>query len=100
MKQMRSFFYISVIPSLLIMMFSGTAYGDSVTMQLEGALQNGQKSTVSKNDMNTDSNQLKMAPQSLKNRSDSGMEPETGKQAVRMERYKSYKEGEGERKIK
>lgn len=100
MKQMRSFFYIIVIPSLLIMMFSGTVYGASVTMQREGALQNDQESTVSKNDVNMDGNQLKLAPQRLKNRGDSGMEPETGSQAVRMERYKSYKEGEGERKIK
>jgi K+-transporting ATPase c subunit len=102
MKQMKSLFYISVIPSLLIMMLSGTVYGASVTLQGEGALQNGQGSgsTVSKNDVNRDGNQLILAPQKLKNRSDSGMESETGSQSVRMERYKSYKEGEGERKIR
>ena len=100
MKRIKSLFYMSVIPSLLIMMLSRTVYGTSVTMQREGALQNGQESTVLKNDVNMDGNQLKLAPQRLKNRSDSGMESETGSQSVRMERYKSYKEGEGERKIK
>jgi len=100
MKQMRSFFYIRVIQSLLIMMLSGSAYGASVTMQREGALQNGQESTVSRNDVNMDGIQLKLSPQRLKNRSDSGMESENGSQVMRMERYKSYKEGEGERKIK
>lgn len=100
MKQMKSIFYISVIPSLLIMMLSGTVYGASVTLQREGALQNGQESTVSKSDVNRDGNQLILAPQRLKNRSDSGMESETGRQSVRMDRYKSYKEGEGDRKIR
>lgn len=99
MKQMKSLFYIIVIPSLLIMMLSGTVYSASVTLQREGALQNGQESTVSKNDVNRDGNRLVLAPQRLKNRSDSGiMESETSSQSVRMERYKSYKEGEGERK--
>lgn len=100
MKQMKSVFYISVIPSLLIMMFLGTVYGASVTMQSEGALQNSQESTVSKNDVNMDGNQLKLAPQRLKNKSDSGMESDTGSPLVRMERYKPYKEGEGKRKTK
>jgi hypothetical protein len=70
MKRIKSLFYMSVIPSLLIMMLSGTVYGASVTMQREGALQNGQESTVLKNDVNMDGNQLKLAPQRLKNRSE------------------------------
>jgi hypothetical protein len=100
MKQMKPFFYMSVITSLMIMMFLGTVYGTSVTMQREGALQNGQESTVSKDNVNMDGNQLKLAPQRLKNKNDSGTESETVSQSVRMERYKPYKEGEGERKIK
>jgi hypothetical protein len=100
MKQMKPFFYMGVITSLMIMMFLGTVYGASVTMQCEGALQNGQESTVSKNNVNMDGNQLKLAPQRLKNKNDSGMESETVSQSVKMERYKPYKEGEGERKIK
>jgi len=102
MKHMKSLFYISVITSLLILMFLGTLYGASVTMQREGALQNqnDQEITVSKNNMNMAGNQLKLAPQRLKNKSDSGMESESGIQSGGMEQYKPYKDGEGERKIK
>jgi hypothetical protein len=100
MKQMKPFFYMSVLMPLMIMMFLGAVYGASVTMQREGALQNGQESTVLKNNVNMDGNQLKLAPQRLKNKNDSGMESETVSQSVRMERYKPYKEGEGERKMK
>jgi hypothetical protein len=100
MKQMKSLFYISVITSFMIMMFLGTVYGASVTMQREGALQNGQESTVANNSVKMDGNQLKLAPQRLKDKNDSGMVSEAGKQSVRMERYKPYKEDEGERKIK
>ncbi len=100
MKRIKSFFYMSVITSFLIMMFSGTGYGASVIMQREGALQNGQESAVAKSNLNTDGNQLKFAPQRLKDKNTPGMESETGDHSVRMERYKPYKEGEGERKIK
>lgn len=91
---------MSVITSLMIILFLGTVYGASVTMQRESALQNGQESTVANYIMKIDGNQLKLAPQRVKDKNDSGMESETGKQSVRMERYKPYKEGEGERKIK
>ena len=100
MKQMKSLFYIGVIASLWIMICFGTVYGASVTMQREGALQNGQESTVAKNNMNIDDNQRKIAPQRLKNKNDFGMESEAGNHSVRMERYKPYKEGEGESKIR
>ena len=78
MKHIKSLFYMSVITSLMITMFLGTVYGASVTMQREGALQKGQESAVAKNDVNMDGNQLKFAPQRLKDKSDSGMESETG----------------------
>lgn len=91
---------MSVIPSLLNMVFLGTVYGASVTMQHEGSIQNGQESTVVKDPVNMDGNQLKFTPQKLKNKSDSGMESDAGNQSVRMERYKPYREGEGERKIR
>ena len=100
MKHIKSLFYMSVITSLLIMIFFGTVYGSSVTMQREGDLQKGQESAVAKNDVNMDGNQLKFAPQRLKDKIDSGMESETGRHSVKMERYKPYQEGEGERKIK
>lgn len=100
MKHMKSLFYISVITSLLILIFLGTVLGASVTMQREGALQNDQEITVSKNNMNMAGNQLKLAPQRLKNKRYSGMESEAGSQSGGMEQYKPYKDGEGERKIK
>jgi hypothetical protein len=102
MKRMKTLFYIGVIASLMIMMFLGTVYGASVTMQREGGLQNGQESTVVKDHLNMDGNQLKFAPQRLKKKNDSGMESDAGHQSVRMERYKPYQEGEGEseRKIR
>ncbi len=45
MKRMKSILYISVIPSILIMVFLGTVYGGSVTLQREAGLQTGQEST-------------------------------------------------------
>lgn len=100
MKRMKSLFYISVITLFLIMMSLGTVYGAPVTMQREGALQNGQESTVTKDNVDMDGHQLKFAPQRLKNKSDSGMESEAGDRSVKMERYKPYQEGEGESKIR
>jgi hypothetical protein len=100
MKQLKSVFFMSVITSFMIMMFFGTVYGATVTMQREGAPQSGQESTVLKNDVNITDNQLKLAPQRLKDKNDSGMESEAGNRSVKMEQYKPYKEGEGERKIK
>jgi hypothetical protein len=100
MKQIKSICYISVITSFLIMMFLGTLYGASVTMQRESASQNGQESAVSTDNVNMDGNQLKSTPQRLKNKSDSGIESEPGNHLVSKERYKPYKEGEGERKIR
>ena len=91
---------MSVITPFLIMIFFGTVYGASVTMQREGALQKDRESAVAKNDVNMDGNQLKFAPQRLKNKSDSAIESDAGRQSVKMERYKPYQVGEGERKIK
>jgi hypothetical protein len=100
MKRVKSLFCMGIIPLFVIMMFSGPVYGDSVTMQREGAPQNGQENTVLKNNVNIADNQLKFAPQRLKNKNDSDMESQAGDRSVRMEQYKPYKEGEGERKVK
>ena len=100
MKRMKSLFYMSVVTSLMIMMSLGTVYGASVTMQREAGLQTGQESAVAKDNVNRDGNQLTFSPQRLKNKMDSGMESDAGNQSVRMERYKPYQEGEGERKIR
>jgi hypothetical protein len=98
MKQMKSLFFTGVITSLTIMMFIGTVYGVSVTVQREGVIQGDQESAVVKDNVMMDDNQLKFAPQRLKNKSDAGMESDAGNQSVRMERYKPYQEGEGESK--
>jgi len=100
MKQLKPLLYIGVIPSFLIMMFLGTVYGASVTMQREGALRNGQESAVTKDDVNRDGNQLTFSPLRLKNISDSGRESGADNPTSKMERYRPYQEGEGERKIK
>jgi hypothetical protein len=100
MKQMKSLFHMSVITSLMIIMFFGSVHGASVTIQREGALQEVQESVVSKNDVRMDGNQPKFTPQRLRDKNDSGRESQTGSASVRMERYKPYQEGEGERKIK
>jgi hypothetical protein len=100
MKTIKLSFYVSLITLLWIMIYFGTVYGSSVIIQREGALQKGQESAVSKNDVAMDGNQLKFTPQRLRDKSDFGMESETGSHSVKMERYKSYQEGEGERKIK
>jgi len=100
MKRIKSLFYMSVITSLMIMMFFGTIYGASVTMQREAGLQTGQESAVAKDDVNRDGNQLTFSPLRLKNKMDSGMESDTGNPSVKKERYKPYQEGEGERKIR
>ncbi len=100
MKDIKSLFYMIVITPFLIMIFLGTVYGASVTMQREGALQKDRESAVAKNDVNRDGNQLKFSPQRLRDKSDSGIESEAGNHSVKMERYKPYQEGEGERKIK
>jgi hypothetical protein len=100
MKQMKSLFFTGIITSLTIMMFIGTVYGVSVTVQREGVIQGDQESAVVKDNVMMDDNQLKFAPQRLKNKSDAGMESDAGNQSVRMERYKPYQEGEGESKIR
>lgn len=100
MKQMKSLFHMSVITSLMIIMFFGSVHGASVTIQREGALQKDQESVVSKNDMRMDGNQPKFTPQRLRDKNDSGRESQTGSPSVRMERYKPYQEGEGEGKTK
>lgn len=99
MNQTKSIFYISVMTSLMIMMCLGTVYGGSVTVQHEDALQQGQEVGVSTNNVNRDDNQLRLAPRRLKDKTDPGRESSTGSPSVRMERYKPYQEGEGERKI-
>ncbi|MBA4421689.1 MAG: hypothetical protein C0390_01160 [Syntrophus sp. (in: bacteria)] len=100
MKRMTSLIYTSVIPSFLITVFLGTVYGASMTMQREGGLQNGQESTVAKDDVYRDGSQLTFSPLRLKNKSDSGRESGADSPSVKMERYKPYQKGEGERKIR
>jgi hypothetical protein len=100
MKKIKISFYFSLITLLWIMMYFGNVYGSSVTMQREGALQKGQENVVEKSDVNITGNQPKFTPQRLRDKSDSAMESQAGSPSVRMERYKPYQEGEGERKIK
>lgn len=100
MKRIKPLCYMIVIPSFLSMAFLGTVYGASVTMQREGTLQNGQESTVVKDPVNMDVNQIEFTPRKLKDKSGSGMESDAGNRSVSMERYKPYREGEGERKIR
>lgn len=100
MKQMKSLFHISVITSLMIITFFGSVHGAPVTIQREGALQKGQESVFSNNDMRMDGNQPKFTPERLRDKNDSGRESQAGSPSVRIERYKPYQEGEGERKIK
>jgi hypothetical protein len=100
MKQMKSLFFTGIITSLTIMMFIGTVYGVSVTVQREGVIQGDQESAVVKDNVMMDDNQLMFAPLGLNNKSDAGMESDAGNQSVRMERYKPYQEGEGESKIR
>jgi hypothetical protein len=100
MEKIKISFYFSLITLLWIMMYFGNVYGSSVTMQREGALQKGQESPVEKNDVNIAGNQPKFTPQRLRDKNDSAMESQAGSPSVRMERYKPYQVGEGERKIK
>lgn len=98
MKHIKALFPTSVIMILII--FFGTVYGSSLTIQREGVLQKGQESVGLKTDLSMDSNQLMFTPKGLRDKNDSAVESQTGSQSVRTERYKPYKEGEGERKIK
>jgi hypothetical protein len=100
MKRIKPLFYMIVITSFLNMVFLGTVYGASVAMHREGSLQNGQNGTLADNHVKTDGNQLRFAPQGLKKKSDAGVESDAGNPSVRMERYKPYQEGEGERKVR
>jgi hypothetical protein len=100
MKQIKLIGHFGVMTSLTIMVFLGVSYGATVTVQREGALQGGQESAIVRDSVNKDDNRLTFAPQRLNERSDSFVESETGRHSVKMERYKPYKEGEGERKIK
>ena len=100
MRHMKKIFYIGVIPSFLVMMFLGTLYGASVTMHREGSLQDGQESAVTEDHVNRALNQPTFAPQSVKDKTDPGAESGTANRSVKMERYKPYREGEGERKIR
>ncbi len=84
----------------MITMCLGTLYGASVTAQREDAFQKGQEGAVSTDNVNRDGNQLRLAPRKLKDKTDPGMESLSGLHTVKMERYKPYHEGEGERKIK
>jgi len=99
MKKVKLIFYVSLITLLWIMVYFTTVYGASVTMQREGGLKS-QEIAVAKEDVNRDGNQPTFSPLRLKNKTDSGMESDTGNPSVKVERYKPYKEGEGERKIK
>lgn len=100
MKQLKSIIGISAIASVLILMYLGTVYGGSVTMQREGAPQGGQESTVAKNNGDMDRNPMKFTPRKQKNKDDSGRESEEGDRPVSFQRYKPYTEGEGEKKVK
>jgi hypothetical protein len=100
MKPIKLFLYMSVIISFTIMMLLGTGYGASVTMQREAAPQKAQENAVVKKDMNVEGNQLKFAPRRLKGKNDSGTESERGDRPVNIQRYKPFKDGEGERKMR
>lgn len=101
MKRMKSLFYLSVVPSFLMMVFFGTVHGGSVTMQREAGLQTSQKSAVTKGDAVTDkaSAPLTFSPLRLKNKIDSGGESADSR-TVKRERYKPYQQGEGESKTR
>jgi hypothetical protein len=100
MKRIKPLCYMIVIPSFLSMVFLGSLYGASVTFLQEGSLHDSQEGAVANNHVKADGNQLKFAPQGLKNKSDSGKESGDRYPSVRRERYKPYQEGEGERKVR
>jgi len=100
MKRIKPLYYMIVIPFFFSMVCLGTLYGASVTMQHEGTLQNGRERPVVKDPVNMNGRQIEFTPQKSRDKRGSGMQSDAGNPLVEMERYKPYREGEGERKIK
>jgi hypothetical protein len=100
MKRVNPLIHMSLFILLTIMMLLGTAHSASVTMQSEVAIQKGQECEALKNDVTLDESQSKFTPQKSRDKNSSVVESETGRHSMKMERYKPYSEGEGERKIR
>jgi hypothetical protein len=98
MKQSQLTFFTGVFIFCVMTMLCGIAQGTQVTMQREGAVQNVQKSTAINEDLNIDGNNLTFIPERQKDTKASGTEATKGSGSANIQRYKPYKNGEGEKK--
>ena len=98
MKQSQLAILIGMFLVCVMTMFCGIAQGTQVTMQREGAVQNIQESTVINEELNSDGNHLTFTPERRKDTKTSGTEDAKGKSSANIQRYKPYKNGEGEKK--
>jgi len=98
MKQSQLPLMIGMFSVCVLTMFCGIAQGTQVTMQREGAVQNIQENTVINEDLNSDGNHLTFTPERRKDTKTSGTEGAKGKGSANIQRYKPYKNGEGEKK--
>jgi 2',3'-cyclic-nucleotide 2'-phosphodiesterase (5'-nucleotidase family) len=95
MKRKISFFRLSAVAALMIMMSLGTLSAASDIMQHEGAAPNQPDNTQVNNIGNATGNQFTFAPERLKDKTDDGieLESETGARSVMIQRYKALAKG-------
>jgi hypothetical protein len=98
MKQSQLTLFIGVFIVCVATVLCGVAQGAQVTMQREGSVQNVQKSAIINEDLNIDGNNLTFIPERQKDTKDSGTEATKGDGSANIQRYKPYKNGEGEKK--
>lgn len=88
------------IASLLIMTAAGTLCGASVTVLREGPPEGGRESAVVQDAADSDGKQRLFAPRKARDKSESGSESDTRSRPAKMERYKPYQEGVGEKRTR
>jgi hypothetical protein len=94
MKKLKSYIIAAVVPFVILMMGLGILYGGVSSKQYhEGGLAASKDSTFGA-DPST------FTPARSKDKSESLAESESHRLTVPMERYKPYKEGEGESKTR
>ena len=99
MKKIKALMSAMAIALVILMTGLGTLYGDvSSKLYREGGLSGGQAAAAKGNPLNAD--QSTFTPARTKDKSESVTESEGSRLPLKMERYKPYKEGEGQSRIR
>ena len=85
-----------IITTFFISMSAVTAFGDSVVIQHEAAVQNDQGAAVEK----ATNSKTTLGPRQIRIKADSAQKINALKNKENMQKYKMPADGEGERKVK